>query len=279
MGIVLAIIAAVTYGIGDFFGGLSTKRNSVWLVVPISGAFGLLTALAAALALDPAPPPRSDVELGVAVGIIGGGAIACLYRGLAIARMSVVAPITAVVAAVVPVAFGLITGERPHAAAYVGILLALISVALISSASIEDVSGDPEPKQSGYPEAFAAGLGFGLLYVLLAKTSHGMWPLVAARATSVVLVGAIALAARQLTLPRKGLGAMAATGMFDMGGNVFYLLALRHTLVAIAAVITSLYPASTVLLARVVLRERLTRLQWVGVACAAAGVALIAYGR
>jgi drug/metabolite transporter (DMT)-like permease len=279
MGVLFALFAAATYGAGDFFGGLASKRAPLWTVVFASGAFGLLTALAAAPLLSPGPPPPHDLELGAIAGVVGGAAIACLYRGLAIARMSVVAPITAVVAAVIPVLFGLVVGERPGFATFVGIVLALAAVAAISSSADEDVAGTAEPRRSGILEAFAAGCGFGVLYVVLAQTSHGMWPLVAARVVSVAFAATAALALGRFRLPaRADVRTIAMSGFFDMGGNIFYLLALRHTLIAIAAVLTSLYPATTVVMARVMLGERLGRLQWIGVACAAVGVALIAAG-
>ena len=275
MGVLFAIASAALYGTGDFFGGMAAKRLSIWVVVPVSGLFGLLTACAATAVLSPGVPLRSDLELGALAGIVGGGAIACLYRGLAIARMSVVAPITAVVAAVVPVVYGIAIGERPALGAFIGIVLALVAVALVSASAQEDVSGKPEPASAGLALALAAGLGFGLLYVILARTSHAMWPLVAARTTSTLAVGTLAIVTRRFGSPRPALGSTAMSGVFDMFGNVLYLLALRHTLVAIAAVVTSLYPASTVLLARLVLRERLTSVQWMGVACAGAGIVLI----
>lgn len=279
MGVILALFAAASYGTGDFFGGLASKRAPLATVVWASGVIGLLTALLAVPLLSPGPPPPRDLMLGAAAGIVGGAAIACLYRGLSIGRMSVVAPITAVVAAVVPVVFGVAIGQRPSPLALAGIACALAAVAAISRSADEDVAGVPEPRRSGIVEAFGAGAGFGVLYILLAQTSHGMWPLVASRCVSVACAAAVALLSRRLVAPsRDDLPAIAACGFFDMGGNALYLLALRHTLIAIAAVLTSLYPATTVMLARVVLRERLARVQWAGVALAAAGVALIAAG-
>jgi len=279
LGVIIALAAAAVYGAGDFFGGLATKRDSVFTVVPLTGLIGLATALIAVPLLSPGPPSARDLELGALVGIFGGVAIACLYRGLAIGSMSVVAPITAVIAAVVPVGFGLFIGERPSAIAIIGIVLAIGAVALISSSSHEDVSGQAEPRRAGLVEAFAAGIGFGLLYVILSQTSRGMWPLVAARVVSVASVGAVALALGRFTVPApKSLRTMAWSGVLDMGGNVLYLLSLRYTFISVAAVITSLYPASTVMLARMVLGERLGRLQWFGVGCAAIGIALIARG-
>ncbi|HET9342766.1 MAG TPA: DMT family transporter [Candidatus Eremiobacteraceae bacterium] len=279
MGVIIALAAAAVYGAGDFFGGLATKRDSVLTVVPLTGLFGLATALLAVPLLSPGPPSARDLELGALVGVFGGVAIACLYRGLAIGSMSVVAPITAVIAAVVPVGYGFVIGERPSTIAIIGIVLAIGAVALISSSSHEDVSGQAEPRRAGLVEAFAAGIGFGLLYVILSQTSRGMWPLVAARVVSVASVGAVALALGRFTVPApKSIRTMAWSGVLDMGGNVLYLLSLRYTFISVAAVITSLYPASTVMLARMVLGERLGRLQWLGVGCAAIGISLIARG-
>ena len=279
MGALIALLAAATYGAGDFFGGLAAKRTSVLTVVPVTGIFGLATALIAVPFLSPNAPPASDLVLGAIIGAIGAGAIGFLYRGLAIGRMSVVAPITAVIGAIVPVGFGIFKGERPSVAVIAGIVMALGAVALVSASSNEDVSGQPEPRASGVLEACAAGLGFGLLYVVLSMTSRGVWPLVAARCVSVALVGAAALCVRRFAMPaRASLATMAVAGSLDMVGNVLYVVSLRYTLISVAAVLTSLYPASTVILARLVLKERLGRLQLIGVACAVAGIALIARG-
>jgi len=277
LGVIIALLAAATYGAGDFFGGLATKREAVLTVVPFSGVFGLVTALAAVPLLSPHPPSQSDLVLGAWTGAIGGAAIAFLYRGLSVGPMSVVAPITAVIAAIVPVAYGVaVGGERPSIVVGIGIALALGAVALVSSSSDQDVTGQPEPRRSGIVHALAAGLGFGLLFVILSRTSLGMWPLVAARCVSVAAVGVVAIAMRRLTMPNsRSLATIAASGTLDMIGNVLYLVSLRYAMLSVAAVVTSLYPASTVMLARLVLAERLGRVQWLGVGCAAVGIALI----
>lgn len=279
MGILLALAAALIYGAADFFGGLATKRNVVWPVVFVSGVAGLATALVALPLLGLGPPQPRDLALGAIIGVVGLIGIAALYRGLAIARMSVVAPITAVVAAAVPIAYGVLRGERPSLPAIVGIALALGAVALVSRPSDEDVAGDPEPQRAGLLLALLSGLGFGLVYTLLAASSHSAWPLVASRTMFILCTGAIVLYMRPAVLLAPGTGRLTAlTGVLDMGANVLYLLSLRYTLVSIAAVIASLYPASTVMLARVVLHERLHAIQWAGVACALAGVILMARG-
>jgi drug/metabolite transporter (DMT)-like permease len=279
MGIVLALAAALVYGAADFFGGLASKRNVVWGVVFVSGVTGLITALVALPLLGLGPPQPRDLELGAIIGVVGLIGIAALYRGLAIARMSVVAPITAVVAASVPILYGILRGERPSLPAIIGIVLALGAVALVSRSSDEDVAGDPEPQRAGLLLALLSGLGFGLVYVLLAASSRGAWPLVASRTMFVILTGLIVWRMRLPALTVRGTTGFAVlTGVLDMGANVLYLLSLRYTLVAIAAVIASLYPASTVMLARIVLHERLHSVQWAGVACALAGVILMARG-
>jgi drug/metabolite transporter (DMT)-like permease len=279
MGIILALAAALIYGAADFFGGLATKRAVVWAVVFVSGAVGLATALLALPLLGVGPPPLRDLALGVMIGLVGLVGIAALYRGLAIARMSVVAPITAVVAAAMPIVYGVLRGERPSLFAIVGIALALGAVALVSRASDEDVAGDPEPQRAGLLLACLSGVGFGLVYVLLAASSRGAWPLIASRTTFIACTGLIVLWLRAPLLQPPGMIRLAAlSGVLDMGANVLYLLALRHTLVSIAAVIASLYPASTVVLARIVLHERLHGVQWAGVACALVGVILMARG-
>jgi len=279
MGIVLALAAALVYGAADFFGGLASKRNVVWGVVFVSGVTGLVTAIVALPLLGLRPPLPRDLELGAIIGLVGLIGIAALYRGLAIARMSVVAPITAVVAASVPIFYGVVRGERPSLPAIIGIALALGAVALVSRSSDEDVAGDPEPQRAGLLLALLSGLGFGLVYVLLAASSRGAWPLVASRTMFVILTGLIVWRMRLPALTVRGTTGFAVlTGVLDMGANVLYLLSLRYTLVSIAAVIASLYPASTVMLARIVLHERLHAVQWAGVACALAGVILMARG-
>jgi drug/metabolite transporter (DMT)-like permease len=248
-------------------------------VVFVSGVTGLVTAIAALPLLGLRPPLPRDLELGAIVGVVGLIGIAALYRGLAIARMSVVAPITAVVAASVPIFYGVVRGERPSLSAIIGIVLALGAVALVSRSSDEDVAGDPEPQRAGLLLALLSGLGFGLVYVLLAASSRGAWPLVASRSMFVILTGLIVWRMRLPALTVRGTTGFAVlTGVLDMGANVLYLLSLRYTLVSIAAVIASLYPASTVMLARIVLHERLHAVQWAGVACALAGVILMARG-
>ncbi|MBV8282249.1 MAG: DMT family transporter [Candidatus Eremiobacteraeota bacterium] len=280
MGIALALSAALIYGAADFFGGLASKRNVVWAVVFVSGVAGLATALISLPLLASGAPRRLDLELGVLIGVVGLIGIAALYRGLAIARMSVVAPITAVIAAAVPIVYGVVRGERPSLMAAAGIALALGAVALVSRTSDEDVAGDVEPQRAGLLLAVVSGIGFGLVFVLLAASSRSAWPLVASRTTFLICTGLIVLALRPRPLLAPGtILQTLLTGILDMGANVFYLFSLRfHTPVSIAAVIASLYPASTVMLARVVLHERLHAVQWAGVACAFAGVVLMARG-
>jgi drug/metabolite transporter (DMT)-like permease len=279
MGVLLAVLAAAVYGTGDFYGGLATKRTSSSTVVATSGMVGLIVVLAAAPIVSTGPIPRNDLIVGAIAGAISPVALGALYRGLAVGRMSVVAPITAVIAAVVPVAFGFLKGERPSVIVWAGILLAIVAVALISSSSHEDVAGVMEPAGRGIGEAAIAGIGFGALYVLLSQTSHGLWPLVAMRSVSVPLAIAFTVAARHRLLPPACAAvSLLAAGVFDMGANILYVVSLRFTLISIAAVVTSLYPASTVLLARLILNERLVMVQWAGVVCAFVGIAMIALG-
>lgn len=285
MAVVLGLLVAAAYGSADFFGGLSAKKASVSAVVVLSQAMGL-PWLAVLVAVAGGEPTARVIALGAGAGAVGGIGLTCLYRGLSIGRMSVVAPITAVGAALVPVAWGLLQGERPGPLALVGVVLAIVAVGFISRTGDEVVDGShaPEPTEARPYRllAIVAGVAFGTVFVLLAETGDnaGFWPLVAGRLTSITLLTIGGLAARQSFSPggRAALLPIAAAGVLDMTANALYLLAARRGLIALVAVLSSLYPASTVLLARMVLKERLLGLQVAGLGLAAAGVTLIATG-
>ena len=283
MGVLLGLVVAVTYGTGDFFGGLAARRVPVLWVVFLSHALAAVLVVAIVGLDHSSHPAREDIVIGVVAGIVGMVSVALFYRGLAIGRMGMVAPITAVVSAIVPVAWGLTFGERPSALALVGVALAVGSVALISSEA-----GDPphEPVSRSRTPLFlalGAGLGFGAFFVLYSNAGahSGMWPLLASRwtsATLLALVFAFVPRARRDPPSRRALPLIAGAGLFDAAANGFFLAAARTGLLSIVGAVSSLYPVSTVLLARGVLHERFHRVQIIGLAIAAVGVVLIALG-
>ncbi|MEV0827358.1 EamA family transporter [Nonomuraea rubra] len=274
MTVLLATACAIVYGTADFFGGLATRRTQVLSVVVLSQLAGLALILGL---LPLLPGAYSDPALawGLAAGLSGAAGLVLFYRSLATGVMSVVAPTTAVTSAALPVLFGLATGERPQVWALVGVLLALGAVLLIS----QDSSGGGHGSLSSVLTALAAGAGFGGFYILLAMAPHeaGLWPLVGARLSSVSTVALLALLTRRALKPGAGsLRIIVAAGVLDMAANVLFLLAQRDGLLSLVAVLVSLYPASTLLLANRVLGERLRAVQVIGVICALAAVALIA---
>ncbi|MGH2736339.1 MAG: EamA family transporter [Actinomycetota bacterium] len=284
MSILLGLGAALTYGAADFFGGLVTKRTSAVSVVIGSQVCGSALLLAALPFFRDAPLRATSLGWGAGAGVAGGIGVLFLYKGLAAGRMSVVAPVTGVVAASVPVLAGLLLGERPSLAALVGVVVALIAVALVSSSprhESEDVGGESHPEHSGLPEALVAGASFGAFFILLsfAGDDTGLWPLIGARCASLSFMVGVALASRESVRPVAGTWTLVAlAGVLDVGANVLYLVATRSGLLSLVAVLTSMYPGATVVLARIVLSERLHRVQLVGLGCAALGVALIAAG-
>jgi uncharacterized membrane protein len=282
----LAIGSAVLYGAADFTGGLTTRRAGAIPVVLISQASGLILLALILPLLPDASPSRLDLLWGVAAGLTGGIGVALLYRALAIGTMALVAPTTAVCAVTIPVVVSVLLGERPVPLAIAGIVLGIGSIVLVSR---QDTSAEPERHDQaasrrlppGVGTALASGVAIGFFFLSLAQTSPaaGMWPIVVARLVSVTLFGAIAIAGkRSLRMPATVAGLVILAGAIDMVANALYLLAAWQGPLSIVVTLSSLYPASTVLLARVVLGERLNGWQITGVGCALAAIVLIVSG-
>jgi drug/metabolite transporter (DMT)-like permease len=280
MAALLALISALCYGVSDFSGGLAARRVAATTVVLVSNAFSLLLAVLVVAVLPGSAYSATDMAWGAAAGAVGLLGVVLLYRGLAAGPMSVVAPLTAVLSAVVPVVVGVARGERPGTLAVIGVVLAVPSMVLI---------GREPPRRPGarlsrgaLVSALCAGVSFGGFYVLLAQTgaSGGAWPLVGQRAASVVILlslTAVAMSRRTVALPNGSTLRLAiVAGATDFAANLSYVLATHRGLLALVAVISSLYPATTLLLARGLLNERVARQQGAGLVLAAAAVALIA---
>jgi drug/metabolite transporter (DMT)-like permease len=275
--VLLGLLVAVNYGTADFLGGLSARRLSPAVVVQSSQTVGLALLLTGVLVFPDQHFVGTDVLRGAIAGSVGLTGIGLLYRGLAQGAMSIVAPITAVGAAVLPLLWGVANGERPSAPAMVGVVLALAAVALVSSPS----GGRAPVAHQGREVALAllSGAAFGVVFILLADSSpaSGLWPVAAARIASVTLGTLFLVARRQRPgIPAGSRAVVAGAGALDAAANVCFLLAARHGLLSLVAVVSSLYPAATVVLARVVLDERVDRRQQLGLGCALAGVVLIA---
>ena len=279
MAIVLGLAVALVYGAADFLGGRTSRGNRPAAVVAVSqlASLGLLGLL---LAVDATPPPGAgSLWLGAASGVVGLAGVLLLYRGLALGQMGVIAPVTAVGAAILPLAYGIATGERPSAAALVGVALALGAVGLIASGGSPSEGPHQRTSVKELALAGAAGAAFGAGFILLAESGEGsgFWPLLAARSASVPLAVLVALrGGHRLAITRGSRLAVVAAGALDVLAIALYLLASRRGLISLVAVLGSLYPAATVVLARIVLREHLVRLQLVGLGLALVGVVLIA---
>jgi drug/metabolite transporter (DMT)-like permease len=276
MAAILALSAAVAYGVGDFLGGVAARRESATVVVLWSHLVGLAMLLMLAPLLGGELTPRA-MAIGAVAGLFGGTGVALFYRGLAVGAMSVVAPIAALLSAAVPVVAGLIDGERPTPAALVGIALALGAIVLVSRDAAPEDRGPL--RWQALALAVGAGLAFGLFFVVISHSGEGVgiWPLVGARAASVSLFLGLGAAGVTAAAPPKGaIGAIVACGVLDAGANVFLLLALDRGLLSVVSVLTALYPAGTVLLARYVLGENLRPVQRAGLGVAGMAAVLIA---
>lgn len=275
MTVVLALIAAAFYGLSDFLGGAVARRTSVWPVGLLACVGALIGSVTIAI-FSAGDPTQGQFVWALAAGVGSGTGTAFLYRGLATGRMGVVAPVSAVGAVVVPLVAGLVGGERPAILGWLGIGLALPGIWFVSREE-----GDPANGSNGLIDGILAGLGFGLLFACLGQVpgSAGYWPLVGTQVVSILSLVASALLLGGDPIPRQraDLGGLAA-GLLASLAVLFFLLATRHGLLSIAAVITSLYPAFTVMLAIVVLRERVHRLQGVGLALCAAAIVFVSLG-
>ena len=279
---ILALSSAALYGAADFIGGLTSRRADTIAIVLVSQFAGLMLVIAIlAVVATPVPATREWMWGGVA-GIAGGSGVALLYRALAIGVMSLVAPVTAVFAVAVPVlAAVLFLGDRPGLLPSVGIALAMTAVVLISQSTSAAARGSQAMPRRALLLALASGIAIGLFFLALARTSNdaGMWPLLFARLSSVTLFLLLMTAGkRPARMSRAVMLVAAAGGVLDMLANLLYLLATRAGPLTIAVTLSSLYPASTVLLARLVLHERLSWRQYSGVAIAIVAILLMVAG-
>jgi drug/metabolite transporter (DMT)-like permease len=283
MAALLALTAAVAYGAGDFLGGVAARREPATAVVLWSHIVGLLL-LATAAPLLGGEVTTPALLVGAVAGVAGATGVAAFYKALSLGTMSVVAPITGLLSAALPVLAGLARGERPEPVALVGIAIALLAIVLVSreAASVDEESGRGRSSQQqarALALAVGAGVAFGLFFVVIdgASESAGIWPLVAARVASVALFGSLALAGLAAArVPRTAGVAALGCGVLDAAANVLYVLALSHGLLSIVSVLTALYPASTVLLARYLLGEQMSPVQRAGLAFAGGAALLIA---
>jgi drug/metabolite transporter (DMT)-like permease len=274
--IVLALASALVYGTADFLGGLASRRVAAVIVTFVSQCAGLASLLLVLPFAHGDGLIATDLAWGAAGGLAGAVALVCFYWALASGTMSVVAPLTAVVSAVVPVLTGLALGERPSAWALVGVGLALPAIALIAW---ETAEGRRRASRRVLLAAIAAGAGFGFFFVALGRTTgdSGLWPLVGARTASISLLAIVLVAtSRRPTTPRDSRVVIVTAGVLDTTANALYLAAASQGLLSLVAVVAALYPASTVVLARVVLGERVQRWQLGGFALAAVAVGLVA---
>ena len=279
LAVAYGLASAAVWGAGDFSGGLASRRGNVYGVVLLSQGVGLVCLLTLALLLEGSLPPARDLLFGALAGIAGVVGILGLYTGLARGRMGVVAPVTAVLSASIPVVVGIVTEGIPPTLVLLGFGLAVTAVWLLSGG---DATGGIRRDELGL--ALLAGLGFSLFFVFINQISSGVvfWPLTAARVASVPLLLLFVLGLGKVgngrsALPTRSLlPIIVLAGILDSGGNFFFTLAAQSGRLDVAAVLSSLYPASTVLLARLVLKETLGLRQWVGVVVALVALILIA---
>ncbi|BDG08426.1 DMT family transporter [Anaeromyxobacter paludicola] len=276
LSVLLAGLSALCYGAADFSGGFASRRSPLVPVLVTSQLAGAVLALAFVLASGEAVPAGRDLAWGATAGVAGAAGLALLYRGIARGLVAIVSPTAALVGAAIPVAFGILSGERPSPAALAGAAVCLPAVLLLSWE--RGGAADRRALRSALGHALLSGAFIGLFFIALARSApgSGLWPLLAARGASIAILVAAALVSRQrLAVARAAALPTLVAGLADMAANVLFLLATRAGLLSLAVIVASLYPAPTVLLARLFFRERIPPARAIGLALAVAGIALI----
>ena len=272
--VAFGLVSAASWGAGDFSGGLATRRAPAAGVVIASQAVGVAVLVAVALVTGEAAPSAGQLWWAALAGANGAFGLLALYSALASGRMGIAAPISGLVGAVVPVLAGMRLHGPPGALRLAGFALALVGVWLLTAAG--DSAERARPRELVLP--FLAGVSFGLFLVFIHRAGGSaiFWPLTTARATSMAVLAAIGVVTGTLRLPgRSAIGLTCLAGLLDTGGNAFFVLAAQAGRLDVAGVLSSLYPASTVALACLLLRERLTRRQGIGAVATLAAIGCV----
>lgn len=273
LGPFFALAAALVWGSGDFSGGLATRRISQYQVLVLSGLSGLLALVVLMLATKEPWPGTRDLVWAGAAGLSGAIGLAALYRGISLGNVAFIAPTASVLGAIAPVIFELLRRNPPSANQWIGFALALTGIWLVT----QTTGHDQHVRRESIYLAVLAGICFGFFFIFLdqVQSTATFSPLVFARSVTVIC-GLIIVAARRerLPAPHRHLLALVA-GLCDAAGNTFYFLAIRTTRLDVATMISSFYPATTVILASILLHEKISRPQLVGVMCCLAAMMLI----
>lgn len=271
--VVFGLLASVTWGAGDFSGGFATRRQSVFSVLLVAHAVGLIFFIVLAMVASEVFPSAADLVWGALAGLSGAVGLGALYTALAAGRMGLAAPIVGVIAAIIPVLVSIFANGLPGVLQIIGFVVGIISLWLVSNSG----GGLPERRILGL--ASLAGFGFGFFLVLIDRVESDavFWPLAAARAASFTVMAAVVYWKRQSWRPAGSSQWLTITlsGVLDALANAFFVVATQTGRLDIAAVTSSLYPAATILLARFILKERIARLQVIGIAAALLAIILI----
>lgn len=271
--VVFGLSSALVWGAGDFCGGLATRRASVWTVLLLAETAGLVVLIFAAWVTREGPVvDLPSIGWAVAAGMAGTAGLGALYRGLAVGRASIVAPVSSVVGAGLPALLSAAVEGLPDGFTLLGFGFAFAAIALAGQ------SHQSAGQNHGFGLGVLAGIGFGLFFIFIDQSgSHAtFFPLAIARGASIPLLLAVFWRRGLTAPPRAALPIVLLSGTCDAGGNIFFLLSSQSGRLDIATILSSLYPASTVILSRMILGERTTRLQQAGVVAALLAVMLIA---
>ena len=272
--VVCGLVSALAWGGGDFAGGIASRKTDTFVVVLFSQILGGAILLGLTPVFAEKPPDARQLISGMLAGGLGVGGLVCLYKGLASGRMGLVAPLSAVVTAVIPMAASFLIDGLPTPVRLCGLVVAMAAVWLLSAPS-----GTLRIQKGELRLAFLAGTGFGLFFIFMDHASGDaiLWPLLSSKFGAVLVMLASLTATRRFALPIKGpLGFIALAGVLDASGTAAFTVATHLGRLDVATILSSLYPATTILLAGFFFRERLARRQWGGVLIAGVALVLIA---
>jgi drug/metabolite transporter (DMT)-like permease len=271
LGVIFALTSAAVWGSGDFSGGLATRKSNQYQVLMLAALSGMVMLLACALLWGEGLPSQRSIFWGAMAGSAGALGMATLYRALSMGHTASVAPTSAITCAALPVIFGMLTSGLPKLTQLGGFVLAFLGIWLVSKSP---TAGEKSFRE-GMLLAFLSGIGFGGFFLFIAQVDKGQvfGPIFIAR-TITLCIAVLMLRLKHIPLPALTSNPIAIlAGVLDTGGNIFYLLATQYTRLDVAAVLSSLYPAGTVILATILLKEKVSLAQWTG-----AGLCLLAVG-